>query len=44
MGFEPEVAQTAVRFSFAADVSESDATTAPSALAAAVSEVRGIVR
>jgi cysteine desulfurase len=43
MGFPPEVAQTAVRFSFGADLSEGDAATAALALAEAVSAVRGIV-
>ncbi|GAA1060896.1 cysteine desulfurase family protein [Agromyces bracchium] len=43
MGFPPEVAQTAVRFSFGSEVDEADAATAAGALAEAVSAVRGIV-
>ncbi|MGR0318276.1 cysteine desulfurase family protein [Agromyces sp. ZXT2-3] len=43
MGVAPEVAQTAVRFSFGAETTEADAATAANALAAAVSAVRGIV-
>ncbi|WP_400999549.1 cysteine desulfurase family protein [Agromyces sp. GXQ0307] len=43
MGFAPEVAQTAVRFSFGGEVADADAATAASALAEAVSAVRGIV-
>ncbi|MRX45440.1 cysteine desulfurase family protein [Agromyces kandeliae] len=44
MGFAPEVALTAVRFSFGGDVTMADAAAAASALAEAVSAVRGIVR
>ncbi|GAA2028430.1 cysteine desulfurase family protein [Agromyces tropicus] len=43
MGLAPEVAQTAVRFSFGADVTEADAAAAADALAEAVSAVRDIV-
>ncbi|WP_353815682.1 cysteine desulfurase family protein [Agromyces sp. SYSU T00266] len=43
MGFAPEVALTAVRFSFGGDVAEADAAIAAEALADAVSAVRGIV-
>ncbi|WP_438855040.1 cysteine desulfurase family protein [Agromyces sp. M3QZ16-3] len=43
MGVSPDVARTAVRFSFGGDVTEADATTAAGALAEAVSAVRGIV-
>jgi len=43
MGVAPDVALTAVRFSFDGDVTEADAAAAASALAEAVSAVRGIV-
>ncbi|GAA1056697.1 cysteine desulfurase [Agromyces luteolus] len=43
MGFAPEVALTAVRFSFGSEVTEADAAAAADAVAAAVSAVRGIV-
>jgi cysteine desulfurase len=44
MGFAPEVAQTAVRFSFGAATTEEEITSAAAALADAVSAVRSIVR
>lgn len=44
MGFEAEVARTAVRFSFGADTTADDVDAAAAALADAVSAVRGIVR
>lgn len=44
MGFAPDVAQTAVRFSFGAGTSAEEVATAAAALADAVSAVRGIVR
>jgi cysteine desulfurase len=44
MGFAPEVAQTAVRFSFGAGASAEEVAAAAAALADAVSAVRGIVR
>ena len=44
MGFAPEVAQTAVRFSFGAGTSAEEVAAAAAALADAVSAVRGIVR
>ena len=43
MGVAPDVAQTAVRFSFGADASADDIEAAADRLAAAVSAVRGIV-
>ncbi|RXZ45981.1 aminotransferase class V-fold PLP-dependent enzyme, partial [Agromyces binzhouensis] len=43
IGVPPEVAQTAVRFSFGGEVTEADAAAAASALAEAVSAVRAIV-
>lgn len=44
MGFEPDVARTAVRFSFGAGTTPDEVGTAAAALADAVSAVRGIVR
>jgi cysteine desulfurase len=44
MGFESEVARTAVRFSFGADTTTADVEAAAAALDDAVSAVRGIVR
>ena len=44
MGLPPEIAQTAVRFSFGADVSADDVEAAAARLAESVSAVRGIVR
>jgi cysteine desulfurase len=44
MGFEAEVARTAVRFSFGADTTTADVEAAAAALDDAVSAVRGIVR
>ncbi|MBM7505342.1 cysteine desulfurase family protein [Agromyces aurantiacus] len=44
MGVAPEVAQTAVRFSFGADATDTDVGAAAAALAEAVSAVRDIVR
>ncbi|MFC9919449.1 cysteine desulfurase family protein [Agromyces binzhouensis] len=43
IGVPPEVAQTAVRFSFGGELTEADAAAAASALAEAVSAVRAIV-
>lgn len=44
MGFDPDLARTAVRFSFGADATEDDIDGAAAALADAVSAVRDIVR